>query len=168
MPEYGKFHTTKAQAKSKNLPEAEIFVDATGSGMSGVQFADARTYLRLSGPPGGPFGLRIEGFKDSVHDARELAAFLKKEHGSSAGFLLGGREAVKLAGETREAILYKMYESEARTAYCAVIITAAQNKSSRESILITFEIGDLRIENCSDLLNESKFQTILKHIAVKF
>ncbi|GEM_PF-3092426 len=124
---------TPEQARAAGLPPLGFRLDIAASSMSGSKLGDG-AYLRLSGPPGGPLSLALT-------PALLGAEFAELAPQAGEG---GVTSTVELAGQPRRALGWVSGESQARTAWCLVLIArdGAQNEEPALALRLGVGIGE--------------------------
>lgn len=112
---------TPAEAEAKKLPRATIALSVKGLGLTVSKLPDATTYLRLSGPPGGPLGVIIRPFSGTP-DAELVRSLAQKE--IEKPFALAGPEEVRVGGRKLWGIAYAAAAGAARAQGCLLLYPA--------------------------------------------
>lgn len=115
---------SSSEAARAGLPPVSIAVDPGKSGMAAKTFPEQGRYLQLSGPPGGPLGLKIDECAGTSGTAASLGALAKKRFAGDP-LELGAFEEITLAGARRAALSCTTGASQARAAHLLVLFPAA-------------------------------------------
>ncbi len=159
---------TPAEAQRNLLPPLTLSVDLGKSALSGRTYADYRTYLRLSGPPGGPLAVLLLAYGSRRHDDLMLEAIVRHELGKRmpAPFVPGAAEKVRLAGATRLARTALTGKSLARTSWCAVMVQAG---TQSHGVLALFGVGHQGPKPlpCAKILAHPQLKPVIASLQVR-
>lgn len=111
---------TEAQATGAGLPAIGIQLDPGSSGFSGKNFSGPGNFLTLSGPPGGPAGLRLDITASEAHEAG-LRAEAAKRYGAEA--TMGSAGTIRIAGQEHPALTLAEGVVPARAEHLLVLVS---------------------------------------------
>ena len=81
----------------------------------------AEEHIHLSGPQGGPLGVRVVAYRDVAYDAASLNAFVLKRYGTADGFSAGSVAEVELAARPLLAMTFQTGRAVARAAHLVAL-----------------------------------------------
>lgn len=113
-----------ASARAKGLPELSFSLDFRDTAFTVMPYAEG-SYLRASGPPGGPLTLVVSAI---TRDAE----FGPGDASSSVV------EQVELLGEPRRAVAWISGSSHARTSHCSILVAPARGD---HALLLELGVG---------------------------
>ena len=153
-----------ADAKAKGLPAIGLGVDLAGTAMSGAVLPDSDTYLRLSGPPGGPLLFRVEPWREKDADASTLEKAMRARFSrpTDEPFVVGKAATVKIGGAARPALPFMTGQSMARTAWCAAVVPAGKEGS----LLVLAGIGG-NAPDCAVTLAHESIAALVRSFRLK-
>lgn len=135
-----------ASARAKGLPELAFSLDFRETSFTVMPFAEG-SYLRASGPPGGPLFLVVSAI---TRDA---------EFGPDDGASSSVVEQVELLGEQRRAVAWISGASHARTSHCSILVAPPQGE---QALLIELGVGHQRDEvTCKTALAHEQLAKVL-------
>jgi hypothetical protein len=135
-----------ASARAKGLPELAFSLDFRTTSLSVAPFAEG-SYLRASGPPGGPLFLIVSAI------ARDA------EFGPGEGASSSVVEQVELLGAPRRAVAWISGASHARTSHCSILVAPPQGE---QALLIEIGVGHQRDEvTCKTALAHEQLAKVL-------
>jgi hypothetical protein len=114
-----------ASARAKGLPELSFSLDFRDTAFTVMPYAEG-SYLRASGPPGGPLSLVVSPItRDAEFGPADAAS------GSVV-------EQVELLGEPRRAVAWISGSSQARTSHCSILVAPARGD---HALLLELGVG---------------------------
>lgn len=127
-----------AECRKRGLPAVTIDLDATAGGFVRAPDPGARSYLQLSGPPGGPLGLSIEAYSD-VESTEAALEKLAAKRFDGQKYVAKTTETLWLSGGNRLAFTCSTGESLAHSVHLLVLIPSAEKATS--GVLVDFFVG---------------------------
>ncbi len=122
-------------ARAGGLPAVGFTVEwDTTPGFSPRMPLGGGMYLSLSGPPGGPLGMRVSSYTNGDADHATLEKNISVPQ--QFGYTKGAPEQVSLAGASRPALAYLSGQAIAKVHGCAVLVPA--RAGAREGLVVTF------------------------------
>lgn len=116
---------TADAARANGLPPLDFSLDFRATAFTVMPFAEG-SYLRASGPPGGPLFLIAS------------AITTRAEFGPGDGASDSVVEQVELLGEQRRAVAWISGSSHARTSHCSFVVAPPQGE---QALLIEIGVG---------------------------
>lgn len=116
---------TADAARANGLPPLDFSLDFRATAFTVMPFAEG-SYLRASGPPGGPLFLIAS------------AITTRAEFGPGEGASDSVVEQVELLGEQRRAVAWISGSSHARTSHCSFVVAPPQGE---QALLIEIGVG---------------------------
>jgi hypothetical protein len=164
---------TSAAASATRTAEQDAFSVATkDAGVAGVGFelrgiagqgwsvtttpSEGDLY-RLSGPPGGPLGLRIFAYDEKSGDNVKLFESIVPHKPN----LVGKPENVELAGAPREAQSFRNGESLATAAYCLIRLPAKPGAKTGLAFLADSGMAEKGTPSCAKALEAAALKPIV-------
>jgi len=156
---------TAAEAAARGLPRYGVSIDVTGSGCTVARLPDKTTFLRLSGPPGGPLGLLIRSSRTASARPKWLGQLVQREV-PDRGLKLGAKATLVVDGKQHPAIAYTTGASLARAHGCLI---DAFSSPKQDGLLILFWIsaGTSAHPGCAALARSGPFATLLPSLTIK-
>ncbi len=129
---------SSSEAAKNGLPPAAITVEPGKTGMTARAFPEKNRYLMLSGPPGGPLGMKIDAYSGTSADAAGLEKLLKARFGEDSPEK-GSFGQVELGGAPRAAMSCASGTSQARAAHLVTLFPVAAGAD--RGVLVDFWVG---------------------------
>lgn len=119
-----------AECKKKGLPPVTLALSVSASaGLTIHRLRNKRAYVEISGPPGGPLGLRVAVSKTAGKGLRALRALAREQVRTKPLALARRSTTVRLGKKRYKALGYTCGTSLAREAGCVVLIAARRKKT---------------------------------------
>lgn len=147
---------TAKEAKAKGLWPLGISLNITDTSLSSSRFPDKGVYLTMSGPPGGPLGIRVR--KVALH--KVTGPFKAKP---SVTWSSDKKELIRVGKRKRVAFAFTQGKSLARAHGCYVHLSAPKVAGK---LLLTFYIsaGKGKHPGCEALGKLKPFNTVLPSV----
>jgi hypothetical protein len=157
---------TSEESKSNQLPAVEISVDLGKTGLSGRKFGSKGEYLSLSGPPGGPLGLKISHVANLARGVEEWHSLVKERYGDESP-AMGTAGEIKLAGEKRDAFTFTTGSDAARAHHLLVHVAIP---GSQDGLLVEFyrRAGKSETPSPQELVKDEKFSELSPSFSIRF
>jgi hypothetical protein len=98
--------------------------------------------LELSGPPGGPLGMRVERYSGLAHEAGALTAWVAGAHGAEASFEAGSTAEIDVGGRPSLAATWRTGGGPARADHLTVLWPDAHGPSAADhGVRIELEVS---------------------------
>lgn len=161
---------TEQEARAKKLPSAKIeLVLRPGIGFMVTEVPDARTYLNVSGPPGGPLGLMLFPYqhpKGKAVDRALLKQALSARFPSIQIAFAQKSEELKIYGVKHTALAYQLGGGPAQQAGCVVLYPPPPNKGRTHGVAVMAFTTSGKLIPCSKL-TQGQPVTSVKKLEVK-
>jgi hypothetical protein len=157
---------TRAESEHHKLPAAEISLDLGESGLSGRKFPEKGDYLSLSGPPGGPLGLRISHLASVPSTDEEWQTLIKKLFAERT-VEMGTAGEIKFGGENRASLTCTTDSGPARAHHLLIVIAVPDAK---DAILVDFyrRAGQTATPGPAELAKDGKFAELSPSFSIRF
>ena len=157
---------TAAESKSHHLPAAEISLNLGKTGLSGRKFSDKGEYLSLSGPPGGPLGIRISHLASLPSNTAEWRTLIEKRFDGQSPDI-GTEGEIKFAGQTCSALTCTTGAGPARAHHLLILVEVPHSK---EGLLVDFyhRAGKTETPDPQSLSQDAKFAELSPSFSIRF
>jgi hypothetical protein len=157
---------SSSDAAGHALPPASIAIDPGASGMVARTFPDKNRYLLLSGPPGGPLGVRVDAYSGTAATAEGLAQLAQQRYADDS-LEKGAFADVQLAGGKRAAYSCATGTSQARAVHVLALFPASPGAD--RGVLLDAWIGAQKgVPGPAEVAGTGKLKDVLGSLKVRF
>jgi len=158
---------TVKETSAKKLPPIHLKMDVSGMGFVVNKFPGKDSYLRLSGPPGGPLGLEIKRCRPVQSGTRVLRTLVSKEIQSSS-LNIGTVSKIPIGAQTYPAISHTSGIESARSHGCLALL-GTKNDTKQSILLHFFTSAGSRspTPSCASLMKLQPFERLFKSLQIE-
>jgi len=154
-----------AETAARGLPALELKLDTGNMGMSGSTFSGSDEYFGLSGPPGGPLGVRARVVRAAPADPAGWKAWGEKEFKDRL-FVYGSFSDVQLNDKSHKAFTFMTGRENALAENLVIVFPVP---SSKDAVIVHYDHrGSAKPPTPQAMIAQPRVATMLRTLLVRF